>query len=179
MGSRAIYTVIENGEAAHFYSQWAANEYTPFAVIHTANNLKNELVRQQSTAQLLPMIKYNRYFEYEAGFDGYTVLERLKQQQAETMLSNFGNSAAVNMHITLDLDKDRAVFEHNGLCYHSCPADFSIRITEGLRCMEEVVEEAENSKAYLPAIIESKMSAKIKEAILPLEQEGSANTMNL
>ncbi len=62
MGSRAIYTIIEKGEAHHFYSQWAANEYNPFTVIREAANLKDELSLKQTTAQLIPLIKYKSLF---------------------------------------------------------------------------------------------------------------------
>ena len=141
MGSRAIYSIIENGETHHFYSQWAANVYTPFAVIHTAGNLKNELSRKLTTAQLMPLIKYNHYFDYEAGFDGYKIFDRLDKKQAEIMLSDFGNSAAVNAHITLDIDNDRADFKYNRMCYHSLPADFSVSIANGLHCLEQMLEE--------------------------------------
>lgn len=179
MGSRAIYTIIENGETHHFYSQWAANEYTPFAVIHTADNLKNELLRKLTTAQLMPMIKYNHYFDYEAGFDGYRIFDRLDRKQAETMLSGFGNSAAVNMHITLDIDNDRTCFEYNRQCYHQLPADFSVSITDGLHCLEQVMEEAADRNEYLPAVIQGKMTAKLKGTAMPLEQQFPTTAMSL
>ena len=179
MGSRAIYTISEKGETNYFYSQWAANEYTPFAVIHTAEKLKNELLQKLTTAQLMPMIKYNHYFEYEAGFDGYRVFDRLDRKQAESMLADFNKSAAVNMHITLDIDNDKATLKYNRQCYHQVPDDFLISITEGLRCLEQVAEEAESSKEYLPAVIQSKIAAKLKQTAMPLELQCSTAVMSL
>ena len=170
MGSRAIYSVIENGEIHHFYSQWAANEYTPFAVIHTAYNLKKEFSLRLTTAQLMPLIKYNHYFDYEAGFDGYKIFDRIDKKQAEIILSDFAKSAAVNMHITLDIDNDKADFEYNRLCYHQLPADFTISITDGLHYLEQVVEENHSKNVNLPAVIQREISQKLRGLAMPLEQ---------
>ncbi len=173
MGSRAIYTIIEKGEVHHFYSQWAANEYTPFTVIREAKSLKDELSLKQTTAQLIPLIKYNHYFNYEViGLNGKSLFERLPKKQAEKMLFDFGNNAAISMNITLDFDNDKAYFRYNSLCFHFSFSDFAVSISDGLHCLDQVIKEEHCEKDILPTIIQWEMKQKLKEFAVPLEQQG-------
>jgi hypothetical protein len=111
MGERAIYTVTENGETGHLYSQWGADFHTLFAALHTAENLRNELRRPESISEILSKVDYNRYFDYSAGKG--KIFDRLDEQSAQEMLSDFGRTPAIQMHITLDLDNDMACAENS------------------------------------------------------------------
>ncbi len=88
------------------------------------------------------------------------------------MLSDFGNNAAISMNITLDFDNDKAYFKYNSLCYHCSPSDFAVGINDGLRCLDQVIEEAHYKKDILPTVIQWEMKQKLKEFAVPLEQQG-------
>jgi hypothetical protein len=137
---------------------------TSFAALHTAENLRGELLRPKSVSEMLPLINYNHYFDYYAIGDG-KIFERLDAEQAEDMLEDFGRTPAIQMHIMLDLDNGMARFEHNSLCYHNPqPPDFSVCISDGMRCLEETFNVAEHEGKQLSGIIGSKMESKLEQA---------------
>ena len=171
MSERAIYSVIEKEKTEQLYSQWGADLSMPFAALHTAENLRSELLRLKSVSEMLPLINYNHYFDYSAIGDG-KIFERLDAEQAEEMLEDFGRTPAIQMHVTLDLDNGMARFEHNSLCYHSPqPPDFSVCISDGMRCLEETFNEAEHEGKQLSGIIESRMESKLEQAVREAGQQ--------
>ena len=100
------------------------------------------------------------------------MFEKLEDEHAEEIRSWFENTAAIQMHIILDLDNDTAFFHYNTLCCRgSFPSDFSVSISEGLCCLEETIDEAASEDEYLAAVIESKMEKKLKESATLIEPQ--------
>lgn len=122
MGSRAIYTVIENGETMYMYGQWAASHSLPFALLQGVEAGTYDPAERLHLAEKMAVVPS----------EPEQFVEIVGDEWAKGMLRDFGSVANVSMHVEIDADKNSIRFEHNPLCYHQQPEDFFVAIDEGM-----------------------------------------------
>lgn len=126
MGSRAIYSITENGVTMYMYGQWAASQSLPYFLLRGVEHGTYDPKEHLHLAEKMAVVPS----------EPEQVVEIVGDEWAEGMLQDFGSVANVSMHVEIDADTNSIRFEHNPLCYHQQPEDFSVAINAG---MEEYI----------------------------------------
>lgn len=125
MNTKAIYTIRENLEDSHFYTEFAGGCSFPFAVAENLNTA-NEAVRhlcgfqQVRTAELMRLITGDDN-RLPLDAHGERLFIPLSEADAKDYLERFEREAEIPYHITLDMDIHMAGFEFNPQCQNSLP----------------------------------------------------------
>lgn len=180
MDRKAIYSVVESGEAHHFYTDHAGGFSHPFTVFAWVGSMKRNVNRGLypggiSASELMPLLKSDRHFEKYA--EGQRLFTALDPAQAKKMLDGFASNPDVPAHIILDLDQQQLHFAFSR-CQSDAPQDFSIPYyQDGSRLMQAASDDGLRSVVRDRTLcLEDTIEQNMEESLRLYSQRQAAKT---
>jgi len=166
---RAVYTIVDDGRKSCLYSRYGANQYLAFCAVRDAELLVPTLnYEPENIADVLETLVYNQFdLQYERSPEKEEPLFlRIPAERARELAEEFGESPLLQMHVVLDFDRDEVRFRHNPAAYNGAPPpDFTIGISEGILCLDDLVDEAACEGERPADAIRDRMPGKLAQAV--------------
>ncbi len=145
MGSRAIYSVFEKGEASYFYAHHGANALSPLMKVAQANAIQ-QTMSDKSISHILEHLDYNGEYASPSTDSADLFFDKLDILEANDMMKDFSSGSHIEMHITLDLDSNDCVLDYNKNCpWYAAMDTHAIPIDVGLNNVTKLVDYAEQN----------------------------------
>lgn len=159
MGSRAIYSVTENGKTTYLYGQWAAVHSLPFFFLNCIEAGKDDPDAHLPAAEKMINLQ-----------DGDRTVDRMDGSEVKAILDTFGSKADIAMHVEINMDSEMVHFEHNALCYHQPFPDFSISIEDGLCEYISAKQDVENGITGMQSAVDYRLDELLTEILIAKQE---------
>lgn len=146
MGHRGIYRVIAGGRRAAYYTHWgAASAFSVFRRLQCAIDLKEGEYADKDMTDIFEHLGVDASYT-ETADRADLMFERLSLRAKRLYEKDFDNCGYLEMRITLNLDTNTALIEHNPRYgSYKYVGNFFIPIDQGLHNLNVVLDYAEKT----------------------------------